>query len=76
MGKLVNYRKPKRLIDKINNGKCGEYIKFQGILMQLVPVFWCNTYCYVDLKNDENYINLNEDKKVTRFCVNEFYTEG
>ena len=44
--------------------------------MQLVPVFWNNTYCYVDLKNDENYINLNEDKKVTRFCVNKFYTEG
>lgn len=73
MEKLVNYRKPKRLIDKINNGKCGEYIKFQGILMQLVPVFWHNTYCYVDLKNDENYINLNEDKKVTRFCVDDFY---
>ena len=73
MERLVNYRKPKRLIEKINNGKCGEYIKFQGILMQLVPVFWHNTYCYVDLKNDENYINLNEDKKVTRFCVNDFY---
>ena len=73
MGKLVNYRKPKRLIDKINNGKCGEYIKFQGTEMQLVPVFWNNTYCYVDLKNDNNYINLNEDKKVTRFCVNDFY---
>ena len=43
--------------------------------MQLVPVFWHNTYCYVDLKNDENYINLNEDKKVTRFCVNDFYIE-
>ena len=73
---LVNYRKPKRLIENINNGKCGEYIKFQGIEMQLVPVFWNNTYCYVDLKNDDNYINLNKDKKVTLFCVNEFYTEG
>lgn len=73
MERLVNYRNPKRLIEEINNGKCGEYIKFQGILMQLVPVFWHNTYCYVDLKNDENYINLNEDKKVTRFCVNDFY---
>ena len=73
MEKLVNYRNPKRLIEKINNGECGEYIKFQGILMQLVPVFWHNTYCYVDLKNDENYINLNENKKVTRFCVNDFY---
>lgn len=73
MEKLVNYRNPKRLIEEINNGKCGEYIKFQGIEMQLVPVLWCNTYCYVDLKNDDNYINLNEDKKVTRFCVNEFY---
>lgn len=73
MERLVNYRNPKRLIEKINNGKCGEYIKFQGILMQLVPVFWHNTYCYVDLKNDENYINLNENKKVTRFCVNDFY---
>lgn len=70
---LVNYRKPKRLIEKINNGKCGKYIKFQGIIMQLVPVFWNNTYCYVDLENDDNYINLNEDKKVTRFCVNDFY---
>ena len=39
MEKLVNYRKPKRLIEKINNGKCGEYIKFQGTEMQLVPVF-------------------------------------
>jgi hypothetical protein len=73
MEKLVNYRNPKRLIEEINNGKCGEYIKFQGILMQLVPVLWYNTYCYVDLKNDENYINLNEYKKVTRFCVNDFY---
>jgi hypothetical protein len=73
MERLVNYRNPKRLIEEINNGKCGEYIKFQGILMQLVPVFWHNTYCYVDLKNDENYINLNEDKKVTRFCVDDFY---
>lgn len=73
MERLVNYRNPKRLIEEINNGKCGEYIKFQGILMQLVPVFWHNTYCYVDLKNDENYINLNEYKKVTRFCVNDFY---
>ncbi|MCI7633986.1 MAG: hypothetical protein MSS80_08185 [Mollicutes bacterium] len=75
MERLVNYRKPKRLIEKINNGECGEYIKFQGIEMQLVPVFWNNTYCYVDLKNDDNYINLNENKKVTLFCVNDFYIE-
>ena len=73
MERLVNYRNPKRLIEEINNGKCGEYIKFQGILMQLVPVFWHNTYCYVDLKNDDNYINLNENKKVTLFCVDDFY---
>ena len=73
MERLVNYRNPKRLIEEINNGKCGEYIKFQGIEMQLVPVFWNNTYCYVDLKYDENFINLNEDKKVTRFCVDDFY---
>ena len=33
MEKLVNYRKPKRLIENINSGKCGEYIKFQGIEM-------------------------------------------
>lgn len=73
MERLVNYRKPRRLIEKINKGECGEYIKFQGIEMQLIPVFWNNTYCYVDLKNDENYINLNENKKVALFCVNDFY---
>ena len=73
MERLVNYRKPKRLIEKINKGECGEYIKFQGIEMQLVSVFWNNTYFYVDLKNDENYINLDKNKKVTQFCVNEFY---
>ena len=43
--------------------------------MQLVPVFWNNTYCYVDLKNNDNYINLNKDKKVTLFCVNDFYID-
>ena len=29
----------------------------------------------VDLKNNDNYINLNKDKKVTLFCVNDFYID-
>lgn len=75
MKKIVNYRKAERLIKQINEGKCGEYIKFQNVEMQLVPVMWDNTYCYIDLKNNDNYINLNKNKKITRFCVNDFYIE-
>lgn len=70
MERLVNYKKAERLIKQINEGKCGEYIKFQNVEMQLVPVFWNDTYCYVDKKDDSNFINLDKDKKVTRFCVN------
>lgn len=70
MERLVNYRKAERLIKQINEGKCGEYIKFQGIEMQLVPVLWNATYCYADKKNDSNFINLDKEKRVTQFCVN------
>ena len=73
MKRLVKNRKPKRWLEKQIIWAREEYIKFKGIVIQLEPDFWNNTYCYVDLKNDENYINLNEDKKVTRFCVNDFY---
>ena len=66
------YRKVERLIEDINKGKAGNTICFKGVKMELQPVFWNNTYCYID-KTGENYINLTKNKQVSRFCVKEIY---
>lgn len=71
---LINYTDPKKLIKRINNGKITKHIKFDNIILELVPVLWNDTYCYSDKRN-ENYINLNKNKKVTRFCVKNCYLE-
>lgn len=72
---IKNYRKMENLIKDINAGKCGDKIQFRGIVLEKQVVYWNNINCYVDLENEDNYINLDRAGKVSRFCINEIYKD-
>lgn len=63
------------LVKDINAGKCGYKIQFRGIVLEKQVVYWNDTNCYVDLENEDNYINLDRAGKVSRFCINEIYKD-
>lgn len=50
-------------------------IKFKGIVLEKQVVYWNDINCYVDLENEDNYINLDRAGKVSRFCINEIYKD-
>lgn len=72
---IKNYRKMENLVKDINAGKCGDKIKFRGIVLEKQVVYWNDINCYVDLENEDNYINLDRAGKVSRFCINEIYKD-